>query len=358
MFWRAVIQSWKFFFLACYFLWKKCLKPQEWFSSYITFCCKVVESKCAYLLVGAASCYLGALSQYKKSPDRYEHSRSAGCWSTNLFPHRDGCLACKSSLRPGSPALLSYDPVGCVTNVSLPDYAWYVQQDLGHARLIVLTLLASCPFLRRRPDGKDEGQELAAAACASYEPPRRCRWHMIELSLVPLARAASRMSACPILPAEQAVFTAGSMARLGGTARVCEAAAEKCQPCIRTEACRASWASPGLMLCLPCSPFNQFPLFSLIPSGFWLNSLVASRNLWSLWLMALLTNACMWEEQAVMGSVVDVLYPAMHLLKTQQECPLWGLHFFPWCLFNLLLFSLDFPSFPGPMFAGVSPTNC
>lgn len=124
--------------------------------------------------------------------------------------------------------------------MSLPDYAWYVQQDPGHARLIVLTLLASCPFLRRRPDGKDEGQELAAAACASYEPPRHCKWHMIELSLVPLARAARRMSACPILPAEQAVFTASSMARLGGTAQVNEAAAEKCQPCIRTEACRAS----------------------------------------------------------------------------------------------------------------------
>lgn len=110
MFWRAVIQSWKFFFLACYFLWKKCLKPQEWFSSYITFCCKVVESKCAYLLVGAASCYLGALSQYKKSPDRYEHSRSAGCWSTNLFPHNDGCFACKSSL-PTDLALLHFSPM-------------------------------------------------------------------------------------------------------------------------------------------------------------------------------------------------------------------------------------------------------
>lgn len=276
------------------------------------------------------------------------------------------CLQTFPPHRPGSPAHLSYDPVGCVTNVSLPDYAWYVQQDPGYARLIVLTLLVSCPFLRR-PDGKDEGQELAAAACASYEPWRHCKWHMTELSLVPSARAASRMSACPILlrsgmmgAAEQAVFTAGSTARPGGTAGVCEAAAGKCQPCIRTEACPCPPSIPWpLTLCLPCCcPFNQFPLFSLIPPGFWFNSPVASRHLRSLWLMALLTKACMWEERAVMGNVVDVLYTALPLLKTQQECPLWGLHFFPRCLFSLLLISSDFPSCPGPVFAGVSSKNC
>jgi len=54
-----------FFFSILLLFYEKCLKPEGWFSPYITFCCKVVESSCHYLQVGTASCYLGALSQYK-----------------------------------------------------------------------------------------------------------------------------------------------------------------------------------------------------------------------------------------------------------------------------------------------------
>lgn len=62
----AVIRTWKAFFFSILLLfYEKCLKPEGWFSPYITFCCKVVESSCHYLQVGTASCYLGALSQYK-----------------------------------------------------------------------------------------------------------------------------------------------------------------------------------------------------------------------------------------------------------------------------------------------------
>lgn len=70
------------------------------------------------------------------------------------------------------------------------------------------------------------------------------------------------------------------------------------------------------------------PLFSLIPSGFWLDFLVASHHLWLLWVMALLTKACMWEGQAMMGSAADILHTPPQLVKSQRESPLWGLHFF------------------------------